>query len=55
MDLLQAFKRELLLAGDGAFLIQLDGKLILDAGSAELVGPTANKLPDSLRAVGGAT
>ena len=36
-----------------AFLIQLSGRLILiDAGSAELVGPTANKLPDSLRAVG---
>lgn len=36
-----------------AFLIRLGGRLILvDAGSAELVGPTANKLPDSLRAVG---
>jgi glyoxylase-like metal-dependent hydrolase (beta-lactamase superfamily II) len=36
-----------------AFLIQRDGKLtLIDAGSAELVGPTANKLPDSLRAVG---
>ena len=36
-----------------AFLIELDAKSILiDAGSAELVGPTANKLPDSLRAVG---
>src|SRR5437870_5608404 len=40
-------------ASINAFLIQLDGKLILiDAGTAELVGPTANKLPDSLRAVG---
>ncbi len=40
-------------ASINAFLIQLEGKLILiDAGSAELVGPTANKLPDSLRAVG---
>src|SRR5258708_1380838 len=36
-----------------AFLVRLNGKLILiDAGSAELVGPTANKLPDSLRSVG---
>jgi glyoxylase-like metal-dependent hydrolase (beta-lactamase superfamily II) len=26
--------------------------ILVDAGSAELVGPTANKLPDSLRAVG---
>jgi len=33
--------------------MQLEGKLILiDAGTAELVGPTANKLPDSLRSVG---
>src|SRR5882724_8780402 len=40
-------------ASINAFLIQLSGRLILiDAGSAELVGPTANKLPDSLRAVG---
>ena len=40
-------------ASINAFLIRLDGRLILvDAGSAELVGPTANKLPDSLRAVG---
>ena len=40
-------------ASINAFLIQLAGKLILiDAGTAELVGPTANKLPDSLRAVG---
>ena len=36
-----------------AFLIQLDGKAILvDAGTSELVGPTAGKLPDSLRAAG---
>ena len=35
------------------FLIQLSGRLVLiDAGAAELLGPTANKLPDSLRAVG---
>jgi len=40
-------------ASINAFLVQLNGKLILiDAGSAELVGPTANKLPDSLRSVG---
>src|SRR5216683_602241 len=40
-------------ASINAFLIQLEGKLILiDAGTAELVGPTANKLPDSLRSVG---
>jgi glyoxylase-like metal-dependent hydrolase (beta-lactamase superfamily II) len=40
-------------ASINAFLIQLGGRLILiDAGSAELVGPTANKLSDSLRAVG---
>jgi glyoxylase-like metal-dependent hydrolase (beta-lactamase superfamily II) len=36
-----------------AFLIRIAGRLILvDAGSSELVGPTANKLPDSLKAVG---
>lgn len=36
-----------------AFLIRIEGKYILvDAGSGELVGPTANKLPDSLRAAG---
>lgn len=36
-----------------AFLIQLDDKLILvDAGSSELLGPTAGKLPDSLKAAG---
>ena len=35
------------------FLMQLSGRLVLiDAGAAELLGPTANKLPDSLRAVG---
>ena len=40
-------------ASVNAFLIKLNSKLILvDAGSAELVGPTAGKLPDSLRAVG---
>src|SRR6266481_5887141 len=40
-------------ASINAFLVQLNGKLILiDAGSAELVGPTANKLPDTLRSVG---
>lgn len=40
-------------ASINAFLIRLAGRLILvDAGSAELVGPTTNKLPDSLRAVG---
>src|SRR6266436_4341745 len=40
-------------ASINAFLVQLNGKLILiDAGSAELVGPTANKLPDSLRSGG---
>ena len=40
-------------ASINAFLVRLNGKLILiDAGSAELVGPTANKLPNSLRSVG---
>jgi glyoxylase-like metal-dependent hydrolase (beta-lactamase superfamily II) len=40
-------------ASINAFLIKLNGKLILvDVGSAKLVGPTAGKLPDSLRAVG---
>jgi glyoxylase-like metal-dependent hydrolase (beta-lactamase superfamily II) len=35
------------------FLIQYENKLVLiDAGSSELVGPTAGKLPQSLRAAG---
>lgn len=40
-------------ASVNAFLIRIEGKYILvDAGSGELLGPTANKLPESLRAVG---
>src|SRR5258705_6227811 len=36
------------------FLIKYENKLVLiDAGSSELVGPTAGKLPQSLRAAGG--
>ena len=40
-------------ASVNAFLIQYENKLVLiDAGSSELVGPTAGKLPQSLRAAG---
>src|SRR5258706_13199356 len=39
-----------------AFLIKYENKLVLiDAGSSELVGPTAGKLPQSLRAAGAPT
>src|ERR1700722_7237973 len=41
-------------ASVNAFLIKYENKLVLiDAGSSELVGPTAGKLPQSLRAAGG--
>src|SRR6202035_3677762 len=41
-------------ASVNAFLIKYEDKLVLiDAGSSELVGPTAGKLPQSLRAAGG--
>src|SRR6202165_4352245 len=41
-------------ASVNAFLIKHEDKLVLiDAGSSELVGPTAGKLPQSLRAAGG--
>src|SRR5271170_2045861 len=40
-------------ASVNAFLIKDENKLVLiDAGSSELVGPTAGKLPQSLRAAG---
>src|SRR5260370_37288858 len=40
-------------ASVNAFLIQYENKLVLiDVGSSELVGPTAGKLPQSLRAAG---
>src|SRR6202023_1679225 len=40
-------------ASVNAFLIKHEDKLVLiDAGSSELVGPTAGKLPQSLRAAG---
>ena len=40
-------------ASINAFLIETAGKLILvDAGTGELYGPTLNKLPASLRAIG---
>jgi hypothetical protein len=40
-------------ASVNAFLIKYEDKLVLiDAGSSELVGPTAGKLPQSLRAAG---
>src|SRR5260221_10059973 len=48
------FEKSPLDASVNAFLIQYENKLILiDAGSSELVGPTAGKLPQSLRAAGG--
>src|ERR1700719_2328637 len=47
------FEKSPLDASVNAFLIQYENKLILiDAGSSELVGPTAGKLPQSLRAAG---
>src|ERR1700694_4176063 len=40
-------------ASVNAFLFQYENNLVLiDAGSSELVGPTAGKLPQSLRAAG---
>jgi len=47
------FEKSPLDASVNAFLIKYENKLVLiDAGSSELVGPTAGKLPQSLRAVG---
>src|ERR1700737_5374400 len=47
------FEKSPLDASVNAFLIQYENKLILiDAGPSELVGPTAGKLPHSLRAAG---
>src|ERR1700726_2177913 len=48
------FEKSPLDASVNAFLIKYENKLVLiDAGSSELVGPTAGKLPQSLRAAGG--
>src|SRR5882672_8513912 len=45
------FEKSPLDASINAFLIKYENKLVLiDAGSSELVGPTAGKLPQSLRA-----
>ena len=47
------FQKSPLDASVNAFLIKYESKLVLiDAGSSELVGPTAGKLPQSLRAAG---
>src|SRR5437870_803647 len=47
------FQKSPLDASVNAFLIKYEDKLVLvDAGSSELVGPTAGKLPQSLRAAG---
>src|SRR5260370_20589372 len=47
------FEKSPLDASVNAFLIKEENKLVLiDAGSSELVGPTAGKLPQSLRAAG---
>ena len=47
------FEKSPLDASVNAFLIQYENKLVLiDAGSSELVGPTAGKLSQSLRAAG---
>jgi len=47
------FQKSPLDASVNAFLIKYENKLVLiDAGSSELVGPTAGKLPQSLRAAG---
>jgi hypothetical protein len=47
------FQKSPLDASVNAFLIQYENKLVLiDAGSSELVGPAAGKLPQSLRAAG---
>src|SRR6202047_4503418 len=48
------FEKSPLDASVNAFLIKYENKLVLiDAGSSELVRPTAGKLPQSLRAAGG--
>jgi glyoxylase-like metal-dependent hydrolase (beta-lactamase superfamily II) len=47
------FEKSPLDASVNAFLIKYENRLVLiDAGSSELVGPTAGKLPQSLRAAG---
>src|SRR6202795_2271655 len=47
------FEKSPLDASINAFLLKYENKLVLiDAGSSELVGPTAGKLPQSLRAAG---
>jgi hypothetical protein len=47
------FEKSPLDASVNAFLIKYENKLVLiDAGSSELVGPTAGKLAQSLRAAG---
>jgi len=47
------FEKSFVDASVNAFLIQYENRLILiDAGSSELVGPAAGKLPQSLRAAG---
>ncbi|HET8923751.1 MAG TPA: MBL fold metallo-hydrolase [Candidatus Acidoferrum sp.] len=47
------FEKSPLDASINAFLIKYENKLLLiDAGATELVGPTAGKLPQSLRAAG---
>jgi len=47
------FEKSPLDASINAFLIKYENKLLLiDAGATELVGPTAGKLPESLRAAG---
>src|SRR5260370_9388291 len=47
------FEKSSVDASVNAFLIRYENKLVLiDAGSSELVGPTAGKLPQSLRAAG---
>jgi glyoxylase-like metal-dependent hydrolase (beta-lactamase superfamily II) len=47
------FEKSFVDASVNAFLIKYENKLVLiDAGSSELVGPTAGKLPQSLRAAG---
>src|ERR1700687_2537810 len=47
------FEKSPLDASINAFLIKYENKLLLiDTGASELVGPTAGKLPQSLRAAG---
>jgi glyoxylase-like metal-dependent hydrolase (beta-lactamase superfamily II) len=51
--LAQHFEKSPVDASNNAFLIEYENKLLLiDAGATELVGPTAGKLPQSLRAAG---